>query len=268
MTMISSLHNLSRSVGVALLAATGSDKMYVVYFVGSEVLLYLVYKIVRNDVWYWPRLDGCVTIVVSIIERIFVKIIVDFSGCVHLRHSYELGGLAYSVSVVWAQIFPFVVLQLYEDDGGDLKDSMALFLVCSLVVWILLNAAFFMTINLEYVDTFFGIKTAPQYTCDLFNSESEAAKFSCVFENRIQYTTTIHAEVKEWVAENIDRWVEEKPTWFKIAKLPKEFLPAATLQSEGGGARRRSNVSLRESFVFDSKRASYRVHPQESLLSN
>ena len=41
MTMISALHNVSRSLGVALLAASG-NKMLVVYFVGGEIVLYYI----------------------------------------------------------------------------------------------------------------------------------------------------------------------------------------------------------------------------------
>ena len=40
MTMISALHNVSRSLGVALLAASSNKKM-VIYFVGGEIALYV-----------------------------------------------------------------------------------------------------------------------------------------------------------------------------------------------------------------------------------
>jgi len=46
MTMISALHNVSRSLGVALLAA--SDKMLVFYFTYGEIALYLMVKYVRG----------------------------------------------------------------------------------------------------------------------------------------------------------------------------------------------------------------------------
>jgi len=258
-------------MGVALLAAE-TEKRYVVYFVGGEVLLYLIYKVVRSDYFYWTRVEGGLAIVLSLIERTLVKLIADFSECLHLRHPYELGGLAYSLSVICAQVFPFVALQLYEG-GDDIKDSMGLFLVCSLVVWILLNAAFFSSINLENLDTFFGIKPAPQYTCEWYSSADEdRVRFEAIFSNRIQYTTSIHAEVKEWIAENIDRWKAEKLAWFKIRRIPNNLLSMAVLEAEGGGARRRRNLretlkfgfddSLRESLRLDSKRGAYRVHPE------
>jgi len=48
MTMISALHNVSRSLGVALLAAS-SNKKIVVYFVSGEIALYYMVKCVRGE---------------------------------------------------------------------------------------------------------------------------------------------------------------------------------------------------------------------------
>ena len=47
MTMISALHNLSRSVGCALLAAVG-NKGLILYFADGEMLLYLIFKLARG----------------------------------------------------------------------------------------------------------------------------------------------------------------------------------------------------------------------------
>ena len=79
MTMISSLHNVSRSLGVALLAA--SDGMLVVYFVGGEMALYCMAKCVRGDIWYFPRTEGVMPYLMAFINRICGKIVADFSGC-------------------------------------------------------------------------------------------------------------------------------------------------------------------------------------------
>ena len=85
MTMISSLHNLSRSLGCALLAIT--EKRLVWYFIGGEVLIYLMWKIIRGDFLYWIRFDGgFLAIALSLFDRVLHKIIMDFSGCLHLRH--------------------------------------------------------------------------------------------------------------------------------------------------------------------------------------
>ena len=112
-----------------------------------------------------------------------------------------------------------------------------------------MNIVFFCTINLSYLNTFFGTLTGPQYTCEVYSkSKEDATKFDFVFETRLQYTKSIEVKVKEWVANNIDRWKVDGPNWFKIEYIPDEFLPQAALEAEGGKnrKRRRSSVSLRE----------------------
>ena len=155
-----------------------------------------------------------------------------------------MGGAAFSMSMVWAQAFPFVALQLYV---GETKGSITTFLIGSFGLWLLLNIAFFCTINLKFLNTFFGTKTAPQYTVELFRTNQDASeKFRAAFKNRSSYTESIHEEVKEWVTANIARWKREKPEWFKISTIPDDILPDAVLEAEGGAKRKRSVVILRE----------------------
>jgi len=254
MTLMSSLHNLSRSLGCALLAY--SDAEMALIFIGGEIGLYLVFKILRLDFHYW--VPG-IPLIGSLFERILAKVIVDFTGCLHFRHPLELGGLGFTISMIWAQIFPFVAVQYFD---GEMKDIMRGFLAVSFLAWLMLNIIFFCTIDLSYLNTFFGTKTAPQYTCELFmTSQEDHQKFRAVFKNRNDYTKTIHEEVKEWVVENIDQWKREKPDWFNIEKIPDEFLPKDLFEAEGGANRRRSSVSLRE--IVGLKEVSLgRVHPQ------
>ena len=87
MTLISTLHNLSKSLGCALLASS-SGKMTAVYFIGVEFIAYFAFKIARKDYYWFARLDGILAIIGSFVQRIGVKIVVDFSGCWHFRHPY------------------------------------------------------------------------------------------------------------------------------------------------------------------------------------
>ena len=244
MTWMCALHSLSRSLGCALLAASDTDNL-VFIFVGVEIGAFILFKILRRDLHYWPRLPGVVgPVVLSILQRIVVKIIVDFSGCLHHRHPYELGGLGFTLSIVWAQILPFVALQ-FSDSG--MKGEIKVLLVVSFMLWLSLTIVFFCTIDLSYLNTFFGTKTAPQYTCELFmTSKDDHQKFRAVFKNRTEYTKSIHEEVKEWVAINLSKWRREEPDWFNIERIPDELLPNDVFEAVGGAKRRRSSVSLRE----------------------
>ena len=85
MTLISTLHNLSRSVGCALLLVL-PNKSIILYIMGGEMTLYLTVKVLRNDFFYWARFDKSLEHILSFFEWVLVKIIVDFSGCLHFRH--------------------------------------------------------------------------------------------------------------------------------------------------------------------------------------
>ena len=125
MTLIGMLHNLSRSVGCALLAAT--DKNIPFAAIGGEMLLFLLYKLARGDFWYRTRLEGVSFVIIAFVTRIIVKVIVAFSRCLHFRHPYEMGGATFSMSMLWAQIFPFIALMFFEDN--DNKEAITIFLV-------------------------------------------------------------------------------------------------------------------------------------------
>ena len=154
---------------------------------------------------------------------------------------YECGGLIFTLSVLWAQVFPFVALQFY--DGGE-KDTITKYLIGSFALWLTLNIIFLNMIDSSYSKTIFDTSTAPQYTCELFlKSEEDSEKFQVVFSRRISYTKSIHELVKVWIAINIERWREEQPEWLKIEKIPDHLLPIEEVyEAEGGAERSRNSV--------------------------
>ena len=77
MTMISTLHNLSRSLGYAILAVVDVN-LALRFFVG-EVGVYLLYKLLRRDFYWWIRVDGALSVIVAFIVRALVKVITDFT---------------------------------------------------------------------------------------------------------------------------------------------------------------------------------------------
>jgi len=211
----------------------------------AQVGVYTLFKILRRDFWYWMRVEGVLSIALAVIERTLVKVIFDFTGCAHFRHPFEMGGASYSLSMVWAQIMPFVALGWYE---GENKEDMRLLLGVNFTFWVVLNGLFFLSIEKRFIRTFFTRTTAPLYTVQLFlTSEDDASKFDAAFDNRASYIGGCEGEVREWVRVNIERWREEKAGWFKIDKIPDAMLPAEVVVEEGGARRRRSSVlSVRE----------------------
>jgi len=243
MMLMSTLHNLSRSAGYAILAV--EDTMFAVKFFGAEMGVYLTYKLVRRDFWWWGNIEGVVSVVLSFLERSIVKVIADFTGCLHFRHPYELGGTGYSLSMIWAQVFPFVALQF---STSEKKELLATMLQVSFGLWLTLNILFFASINREFVRTFFTWTTGPEYTILLFReAPSDELRFDAAFTNRRSYINGLEDEVRAWLSENIDRFQLEQPEWWRIDMVGDEFLPRLAIEAEGGARRRRSSVqSVRE----------------------
>ena len=51
-----------------------------VIYLGSDILLYLLHKIVRKDFYYWLPLEGFLEILSSLLFRIMVKVLTDFTN--------------------------------------------------------------------------------------------------------------------------------------------------------------------------------------------
>ena len=177
-----------------------------------------------------------------------------------MRGYFNCGPAAFTTSMIWAQIFPFVALQFFE---GELNSEIEAGLIVSFTIWLSLNIAFFGTIDLAYLHTFLGTMTGPQYTVQLFkDAKDDAMRWDAVFTTRISYSKTIHPEIKQWVKENIERWRSKNPSWFNIDLIPDDFLPVIVFEAEGG-ARRRRSISVREiiGLTRESGVDDNRVHP-------
>ena len=179
-----------------------------------------------------------------------------------MRGYYNCGPVAFTASMIWAQVFPFVALQSFE---GELKSEIEAGLIVSFTIWVALNIAFFCTIDLAYLPTFFGTMTGPQYVIQLYKeAKDDSVRWHAVFTHRISFTKPIHGEIKEWVKENIERWRSENPSWFQVDLIPDDFLPVDVLEAEGGARRRRrSSISVRDiiGLTRDVGVDDNRVHP-------
>ena len=271
MVAISTLHNMSRSVGCALLALV--DKSTLLLFLGVEVSLFMFRRFWLYDrhlIGYWPAIP---LLIGSFLIGSIMKIVIDFTGCVHFRHPSSAGGAVFSASLLWSQIFPFVALFLLnkQDNQSLLSDStlnsITFALSGSSIAWLLMNIAFFCTIDLAYLNTFFSTQTPQQFVISNFkNRDSDYGKFDAAFDNEIGLSRPIHGEIKQWIKENIQQWRDESPAWFNVEMIPDEFLPVEIYEAEGGARRRRSSVgvSVREIMGLGDRQGvtSTKVHPE------
>jgi len=70
--------------------------------------------------------------------------------------------------------------------------------MCSFALWVVTNIAFFCTIDLKYANTFFGMKTASQYTVELYKTAAnDGQRFDAIFSNRIQYVASQARRARE-----------------------------------------------------------------------
>ena len=100
MIMNGALLLLVRSVSTALLAMVGW-RWIVGYLVG-DMSLYFVYKLLRRDFWHWVPLKGAMSVVQSVLERLIVKVLVDYTGVIQLRGAAEMGGVFFTLNMVRA----------------------------------------------------------------------------------------------------------------------------------------------------------------------
>ena len=284
MMAISTLHNMSRSIGCALLALV--DTTTLASDLTGEFLIFFFYWCWKYSVKGAPKppggcfrqmLHGALILVVGSLHASVAKTVADFTGCVHFRHPWLAGGACHSALALWTQIYPFLALALLRrETEGQMTDStqkiIEIFLLSSTFAWVLLNVEFFRTIDPRYFKTFYSTQTPKQFVVDSFlRSENDFQKFELAFGNPIFFSAPIHLEIKQWVNENIQQWQEEAPAWFKVDLIPDEFLPLDLFEAEGGANRRRSSVnfsvreissvSLRE--IVGLREGSLgRVHPQ------
>ncbi|GMI40481.1 hypothetical protein TeGR_g7371, partial [Tetraparma gracilis] len=83
MVLNSALLLLLRSIGAALLMLADT-KIFVAYMAGDH-LLYLLQKLVRGDFLYWAPVEGVAGLAVSLLMRVSVKTVTDFTGVIQLR---------------------------------------------------------------------------------------------------------------------------------------------------------------------------------------
>jgi hypothetical protein len=270
MTLNSALLLLVRSFGTALLLLT-NWRLFAQYAVG-DVALYLLQKIARGDFLYWIPLDGTAGIVGSLLVRVAAKTIADYTGCLQLRASGELGGIYFSWSMLQAVIFSFAAAALYFQEkkgavlavvsdsstnstGADGEGSAALqgytvwWMVSSTsAMWLLSFVGILVMMKRKYLRTFFSFETGRRWVMSCFlNGDCDESRGS-IFRFNKNIWASIRKEVKAWTLANWWRWKREKPEWLTealIGKIPDDFIPKEEDRKALEGARMSARLSLK-----------------------
>jgi hypothetical protein len=209
-------------------------------YIGADLGLYLLVKLFRGDFWYWIPLGGNVEVVSSILLRVLMKIIVDFTSIMQFRHPNEVGGIYWLFGLVLTMVSLPVSIYIaspYVDDNAiDIASSMMNHFI---PITTLCFVVFFWNIEKKYLHTFWSTQRSKDMSMAYFlEGESDAIKFE-VFKRSKHHWVSIESELRKWIELNWSKWDEEKPEWFTDvlkALVPVEFIPA------DGDARKRESV--------------------------
>jgi hypothetical protein len=229
---------LIRCTTIVLLGLMGGS--WVFLYIGADLGLYLLVKILRGDFWYWIHLGGSVEIVISLLSRVVVKIIVDFTSLVHMRHPNEIGGAYWLFGLlltIGSLPMSIYVASPYVDEQAI--HIASLIMNYFILITALCFAVFFLNIESKYWNTFWSTQRSKDMSMGYFlNGEEDAIKFE-IFGYSRHHWASIEGEIKKWVEINWEKWEEEQPEWFtdvRKATVPVEFIPS------DGDARRRESV--------------------------
>jgi hypothetical protein len=239
MTFLSAGMLLIRCMTIVILGLLGGR--WPLTYIGADLGLFLVIKLLRRDFWYWIPAGGNTEVFVSIIARFGAKIVTDFTSLVFLRHPNEVGGLNWMLGFLLTMgSLPVAIIvaqhQVEAERGIELAWEVAKYFIPFTIGSF---AVFFLNIDRKYWHTFFNVERAKDFAARRFKETNEDSVKANVLTNSRHLWEDIKGDVKEWVQANWHKWEEEKPDWFHDQWkpfVPVEFIPIT------GDARRRESI--------------------------
>jgi len=233
MMSLSFAHVLLLTSACALLALTNPN--WLLLFLGVDIGIFFLYKIMRGDFFYFVNLAGVFRFVLAMIERFCVKILVNFTMLIQLRQPQEMGGLPFLISILMSVVGSFVSVQVYstyynEDVKLDNETLQTVF--GSLVaIWFVSAVTFALVIKRAYLHTFYDLHTASTFNRKSFlhlREDQDLEKSEKMRRHPDIYMAWGDELIKPWTINNWNRWEEEKPAWFTdnwIEAVPNEYIP-------------------------------------------
>eukprot|EP00519_Triparma_laevis_P003619 CAMPEP_0182515326 /NCGR_PEP_ID=MMETSP1321-20130603/37832_1 /TAXON_ID=91990 /ORGANISM="Bolidomonas sp., Strain RCC1657" /LENGTH=275 /DNA_ID=CAMNT_0024722721 /DNA_START=191 /DNA_END=1015 /DNA_ORIENTATION=+ len=217
-----------KSLLIIVLGYAGAS--YPFYYLGGDMLFFLFLKIVRGDFTYWVPLTGIKGFLFSLGARVIVKVVIDFSCCVHYRHPIEAGGLYFSVNYV-TPVVGLVLLFNFEN-SLNLSTMSALKEATTLLGTILigLSIALYFAMHKDYRKSFYSTETGGNMVRRGF-LEGNDLKRAFTLDNNYVLWKGIEGEVELWLKDGWTRWEDEQPEWFTDVwkdKVPMRLRPGAT----------------------------------------
>ena len=203
-------------------------------FLFADLGIYLTIKVVRGDFWWWAPFGRNLEVLSSILGRVIVKVVCDFTSIAQLRHPNEMGGLQWTLSLLLTLAGLPVAVWIYGREEGHNgayvgARSLAFVLLSSVAAML---AVFFFTIEARYLKTFLGNKRGKELTVERFRcTTDDTTRSDAIFVNSRHHWKSIEEEVKGWMEMSWQKWDEEKPKWLDgtmRARIPLDLIPSAT----------------------------------------
>jgi hypothetical protein len=158
------------------------------------------------------------------------QVLVDFTGNVHLRHPFDVGGALWLTTIVQGQLSCIVGALVYWQYYAGVEKIAAAYLFAIVSALLLLTVASSLGLRFlmqpTHVRTFYSSQTGSEFSLAQFLDNDEDEARIKIFGTNESLWRPIRREVKEWVQGNYGKW-KDKP-WFTDvirSRIPAEFLP-------------------------------------------
>jgi hypothetical protein len=219
-------HIVERTAALTLLFVT--RKAWVGVLVGTELGVFLLYKMLRSDFIVWVPGMGYGA---SLMYRAVSKLLLDFCGLPQMRHPYEAGGAVWLFSIFMNQVVCLLSVWAYSEhyDGPYKLECAMLFITFGALgsIWAVALAGFFLAIERTYLRTFVSFETGRALAVRLFReANDDESRIEILNSNRCLWES-IREEVEAWLQAKYAGWKSQPPPWLTpglLAKIPKKGL--------------------------------------------
>jgi hypothetical protein len=240
-----SLIQVIAKVSAMALLSVASWQWFVGYSV-ADVGVFLLYMGLRGNFYYWIPGYGPI---LSLLARIIVKTMADYTGCLHLRHPLEMGGyFIVNSGLSFASCFMAIGVYAEYFTGENKLNRNTMFTVLGALTaaWLLAASVFATVIDRKYLPTFVSWQSGRQYAIRIFEENTGDDEARCkIFLLHEGLWAPIRGDVKHWVKGKYNGWKAASPAWFTedlIARFPDDFIPVAALDLLKGSDGKRQSI--------------------------
>ncbi|GMH92014.1 hypothetical protein TrST_g564 [Triparma strigata] len=255
----------------ALCSIEGSTVLLTYIFI--EVGIMYIYKVSSGNFLYWWSIKSLrLRVISSLITRLVMKLIMDFTGMMFTRHPLEMGGGFYSLNLAFTPIVCLYFGSRYLEYTLDssvreelhgvytplqVYGSIGSIFVLQMFTFIL----FVFLIKPSYKSTFTNFQSGSDFCIECFRfAKKDVAKLKIFCKHKAMWSDH-ESELRHWLNDNLKGWVQNKPEWFdehKQAIIPDDLVddPKLLLNIRGREVktiqqRRRSSVGLVQVEMFE-----------------